>query len=334
MSSWANRLIPRKRDLSQIPEAFRPVIVPRVERPEVILSESFQHSEKNELIYPVESDWKPQTLPNFSGYSTNSTSGYSNTYSSKRTIPAKELIHNEKTYVFVILRNIQKTSDNDLWLSCYHSIRQFYTNKIVIIDDNSSLNTVNGKLVNTEIIQSEFNGAGEILPYYYFQKEKWSDTMIFLHDSMILHRLFTDDELDHEVVFHWHFKETNDSTLKKTMSLMSSLTKNSVFEEYIKKHEWIGVFGGASIIDLSVVTMLEEKYKLSNIVSVVRTRKQRELVERILGIILSYEKQVTSNFGDILNYPYKFEANNTQTSIYNISQANYNTAIIKLWRGR
>ena len=28
------------------------------------------------------------------------------------------------------------------------------------------------------------------------------------------------------------------------------------------------------------------------------------------------------------------ETNNLQTSIHNISQANYNTAIIKLWRGR
>ena len=198
MSSWANRHIPRRRDLSQIPELFRPIIVPRVERPEVILSESFQHEKQNEVIYP-ESDWK---LPSFSGYSKSdySTKGdfftKASVFSVKRA-PAIELIHNEKTYVFVILRNIQKTSDNDLWLSCYHSIRQFYTNQIIIIDDNSTVNTVNGKLVNTEIIQSEFNGAGEILPYYYFNKEKWSDTMIFMHDSMVLHRLFTEDELDH-----------------------------------------------------------------------------------------------------------------------------------------
>lgn len=327
MSSWANRHIPRKRDLSQIPESFRPVIVPRVERPEIVLSESFQGKE-NEVVYP-ESDWK---LPAFSGYSKTdySTKG---TFSTKRA-PAIELIHNEKTYVFVILRNIQKTSDNDLWLACYHSIRQFYTNQIIIIDDNSSVNTVNGKLVNTEIIQSEFNGAGEILPYYYFNKENWADTMIFMHDSMVLHRLFTEDELDHEVVFHWHFKETNEVITKKTLSLLSSITKSKEIEDYAKSKAWIGAFGCAGMIDYTVVTMLEEKYKLSKLVAVIRTRKQRELVERILGILLSYEKKVVSNFGDILNYPYKFEANNLQTSLYNISQANYNTAIVKLWRGR
>ena len=330
MSSWANRLIPRKRDLSQIPDAFRPTIVPRVERHEVVLSETFQVKAENEIIYPDKSDWKSsfQSLPS---YSSNS-----NTYSAKRvpTIPAIELIHNEKSYVFVILRNIQKTSDNDLWLSAYQSIRQYYTNQIVIIDDNSSLNTFNGKLVNTEIIQSEYNGAGEILPYHYFLKEKWADTMIFLHDSMVIHRLFTDDELDHEVVVHWHFNEKDKAIVKKSVALLSYLTKSTEIEEYALNGLWNGVFGGASIIDLSVVEMLEEKYKITNLVNFIRTRKQRQLVERVLGMILSYEKNVTSNFGDIMKYPYSFQSNNLKTAMHNISQANYNTAIIKLWRGR
>jgi hypothetical protein len=48
MSSWANRLIPRKRDLSQIPDEFRPTIIPRVERREIVLSETFQVKAENE----------------------------------------------------------------------------------------------------------------------------------------------------------------------------------------------------------------------------------------------------------------------------------------------
>ena len=332
MSSWANRLIPRKRDLSQIPDAFRPTIVPRVERHEVVLSETFQVKAENKIIYPDKSEWKSsfQSLPPYSSNSNVSV------FSAKRvpTIPAIELIHNEKSYVFVILRNIQKTSDNDLWVSTYQSIRQYYTNKIVIIDDNSTLNTFNGKLVNTEIIQSEYNGAGEILPYYYFLKGKWADTMIFLHDSMVLHRAFTDDELDHEVIMHWHFNEKDKAIVKKSVALLSYLTKSTEIEEYALNGSWNGVFGSASIIDLSVVEMLEEKYKITNLVYFIRTRKQRELIERVLGILLCYEKNVTSNFGDIFKYPKSFHSNNLQTSIHNISEANYNTAIIKLWRGR
>ena len=131
MSSWANRGIPRKRDLSQVPEEFRPTIVPRVEHPHVVLSETFQKEtfNENEIIYPVD-DWKASS---FTGYSAKAS-----VPSFPKPVNAKELIHNEKTYVFVLLRNIQKASDNELWLSAYHSIRQFYTNQIIIIDDNSS----------------------------------------------------------------------------------------------------------------------------------------------------------------------------------------------------
>jgi hypothetical protein len=330
MSSWANRLIPRKRDLSQIPEEFRPVIVPRVEQPTVVLSESFQTSyeqtSQNEIIYPSDSQWKP--MPFFSGYDTKSTSVFS------KSVTATELIHNEKTYVFVILRNIQQASDNDLWLAAYHSIRQYYTNQIIIIDDNSTINTVNGKLVNTEIIQSEYNGAGELLPYYYFQKNKWADTMIFMHDSMTLHRPFKDSELDHEVVFHWHFTESNDVVIKKSVALLSAITRSSEIADYALSGQWIGCFGGAIIIDANVIDMLEAKYNISKLVMFVRTRKQREIIERIIGILLSYEKKVTSNFGNIMEYPKQFETTTLPLAIHNVVQANYNTAIIKLWRGR
>jgi hypothetical protein len=326
MSSWANRHIPRKRDLSQIPEALRPTIVPRVERPEIIASETFQKKE-NELIYPIEPEWKAPTFASLFP------SKQSNTAPVKK-YNSVELIHNEKTYVFVILRNIQKASDNDLWLSAYHSIRQFYTNKIVIIDDNSSINTVNGRLTNTEIITSEYNGAGEILPYYYFNKNKWADVMIFIHDSMVLYRPFTENELDYECVFHWHFEEKDASVIKKTIAVLSSLTKSKELEEYVQIGKWRGCFGGAGIIDLSVVEMLEEKYKVTKLVGYTRTRKQREIVERILGVLLSFEKNVTSNFGDIIDYPEKFLATTLQLATHNITQKSYNTAIIKLWRGR
>ena len=55
MSSWANRKVVSKRNLSQIPEDLRPQIVSRAERPEVVLSESFQRAmnsnlESSELI--------------------------------------------------------------------------------------------------------------------------------------------------------------------------------------------------------------------------------------------------------------------------------------------
>jgi SAM-dependent methyltransferase len=113
----------------------------------------------------------------------------------------------KKTIVFVITRAIQVEQHKELWYRCYRSIRQFYKNiKIVIIDDNSHLtDNRDAETLNTLFIKSEFPRAGEILPYYYFLKQKWADKMIVLHDSMFLAREFTDIELNGSVKFLWHF---------------------------------------------------------------------------------------------------------------------------------
>ena len=332
MSSWANRHILQKRNLSQIPESFRPTIIPRVARSEVVLSESFQVAEVNEVIYPSGSSLF-ESKRQVDRYN----------YPVKKIETAKynatELTYQGKSYVFVILRNLRNTRDNDLWITSYNKIRQFYTNKIVIIDDNSNVNTVNGKLVNTEVIISEWNGAGEILPYYYFLQHKWANTMIFLHDSMFLNRPFTSAELDGHVTFHWDFSNTEING--NIVTYVSLLQNNSALLDYIKELKWRGCFGGASIIDLDVVQHLEETYALfSKLTPAIRSRKERELFERIFGIIMYYEKLVDdttcSNFGDITQYPGAFESNYTsfESAANTLTQSRYDTAIIKVWRGR
>ena len=349
MSSWANRHLLRKRDISQIPEPFRPVIVPRVARPEVVQSETYQQydqDQENQIIYPIFSD-------------SYSTSIMPKTHASKfeqidkRQYPIKkidaaprinavELTSNGKSYVFVILRNIQHTRDNDLWITSYNRIRQFYKNKIIIIDDNSTINTVDGKLVNTEVIYSEWNGAGEILPYYYFLKYKWADRMIFLHDSMFLNRHFTAEEVDANAIFHWHFNSTDLNDMKKITTLLSLLQNNQELLTYSNKvNAWKGCFGAAMMIDIDVVRYLEEMYGLfSKMAMTVRTRKDRQIFERILGLVLFHEELLDSNhcsnFGDILKYPHAFESENqnVDAAAHVLAVSGYNSAIIKVWRGR
>ena len=330
MSSWANRNLPRKRDLSQIPPEFRPEIVPRVAQPTVVLSETFRFKPANEVVYPDRSSMEPIPHPR---------QFVNQRIESAPAVRSKELRHEDKSYVFVILRHIRNTRDNDLWISCYNSIRQFYTNKIVIIDDNSTINTVNGKLVNTEIMHSEFNGAGEILPYYYFLKNKWADRMIFLHDSMFLNRVFLDAELENSICFHWHFE--NKSVNPKMSTFLSMLLNSNVIEEFIQTSEWRGCFGATSIVDLEVVEKLETTYGLfSRLILSIRTRSDREMFERVLGMIVAYEGLIQadrySNFGDILKYPNSFE---TQIQTMDLArqavfQKGYDTAIVKVWKGR
>ena len=334
MSSWANRNLPRKRDLSQIPSEFRPTPVARSEQPQVILSETFQFKPVNEIIYPNE------PAPLFSDSRLTFRTGESIRRIEPRSFSATLLTHNGLSYVFVILRNLRHTKDNDLWISSYNSIRRFYTNPIKIIDDNSSINTVNGKLVDTEVIQSEWNGAGEILPYYYFLKNSWADRMIFIHDSMFLSRAFHETELSDPVRFHWYFINKKDD--RKYSTYLSILSHFEPLIDYSKQlSAWKGCFGGTSIIDLDVVKKVEEKYGLfSRLAMAIRTRPDREMFERIFGMIVFYEGYVTehqcSNFGDILRYPGAFDSQfqTIETAGDVLTRANYDTAIIKVWRGR
>jgi len=69
-----------------------------------------------------------------------------------------------------------------------------------------------------------------------------------------------------------------------------------------------------------------------------KTRKDRETFERVLGIVLYYEEileEKCSNFGDITAYPGAFDSqNNMETAAHVLGQKGYDTAIIKVWRGR
>lgn len=337
MSSWATRNIPKKRDLSQIPEQFRPTTISRAAQPLVLQSESFQskpigntnstiNDTKREAVVAVN---PRQFVPKRVEYVSPPT--------------AIELVHNDKHYVFVILRHIRTMRDNDLWISSYNSIRKFYTNKIIIIDDNSSINTVDGKLVNTEVIKSEFNGAGEILPYYYFLKYKWADRMVFLHDSMFLNRPFRDSELEGQIRFHWHFNSIGEiHNFSKINNFISFLKNNRELQTYASDIDakWYGCFGAASICSLDTLQYIEQEYNVfTTLVLSIKTRSDRESFERIFGIILYYEGIFTndncSNFGNIMKYPYAFEANNNFEGAANVLRdKGYDTAIIKVWRGR
>lgn len=337
MSSWANRNIPRKRDLSQIPQEFLPPIIPRVEQIQIKQSELFQQSSSssNEIIYPYSSTKSTNQNPPLQQLQMTLLKSIE-----KPSLSATELIYKNMSYVFVILRQLNTITDNNYWISSYNSIRKYYTNKIIIIDDNSSINTFNGNLINTEVIKSNFNGTGEILAYYYFYQYKWANCMIFLQDTMLLHRPFQSSELDSSVRFHWYFIDPSVSTnYNKLMLFVSSLKNNSELIEDIttSSKPFIGCFSATSIIHYSVVESLQNKYELFTILLLmINGLKDRELFERILGKILFVENFIDdescSNSGNISTYPNAFQPKSVDSAIQNYQQYNYSSAIIKCWK--
>ena len=91
------------------------------------------------------------------------------------------------TYGFIITRCVTCEKTNKYWNECIFRIRKYYpSNEIVVIDDNSNMEFVKDvhHIDNVRIINSEFKGAGEILPYYYLHKFRFFPEAVILHDSV------------------------------------------------------------------------------------------------------------------------------------------------------
>jgi len=165
--------------------------------------------------------------------------------------------------------------------------------------------------------------------------------MVFLHDRMFMNRPFTADELVNTVRFHWEFNSTSATDHRKIATYVSLLKNHEELMEYAASDEsWKGCFGAASIIDLQVVESIEEKYSMfSVLVLSIRSRKDREAFERVFGIVVFFEQFVEdqcSNFGAITKYPGAFQSEITTLDRAQsvLHQAHYDTAIVKVWRGR
>ena len=119
-----------------------------------------------------------------------------------------------ESFGFIIVRHMTNDIDKQYWRECVECIRKFYpTEKIIIVDDNSSLQTdLNAEMsayTNLTIIKSEYPGAGEMLGYYYGWANKPFKTFAVLHDSMFLQSklpvLLASEPDTQQVIFLWHF---------------------------------------------------------------------------------------------------------------------------------
>jgi hypothetical protein len=249
---------------------------------------------------------------------------------------------------FIIARHVNSQLTNKYWNNCVRCIRFFYPlKKIIIIDDNSNYDYVNDlyKLDNIEVIQSEFHGRGELLPYYYFLKYKFFDNAIIMHDSVFFHaRINFEKLIGMPVLPLWHFesdKENSFNLLRVSDVLINnSNIKNSVNSNNyilpIKQMKWYGCFGVQSFINHNFLKFIENKYKISNLIQTIKCRKDRCCLERIMGIIFcnEYDKllNIKSLFGDIFEkqtWGYNFEQYMDDFEHKKISKP-----IIKVWTGR
>lgn len=254
----------------------------------------------------------------------------------------------DRDYGFIISRHVNSEKTNKYWNNCVKLIRIFYPTKlIVIIDDNSKQEYVKAEhdYQNIIIIQSEFPGRGELLPYYYFYKNKFFDNAVILHDSVFIHKKIQFEKLiGLKVLPLWHF-DSDKENVQNTLRISNVLSNNIEIQKRLALNEkilglknlkWNGVFGVQSFINHTFLTQIQNKYNVLNMVHTIKNRKDRCCLERIMGAIFSHEvssltklKSLLGSIFDHQKWGYTYEE-----YINDINHGRLPKLVIKVWTGR
>jgi hypothetical protein len=249
---------------------------------------------------------------------------------------------------FIITRHVNSEKTNRYWNHNVKLLRSLYPLiKIVIIDDNSDYNFVKSEFIykNVEIIQSEFPGRGELLPYYYFLKYKFFANAIIIHDSVFLHKRINFEKLNGINVMPLWFFYSDRENVENTKRIASYLKNNIIINNKVsnefnllgmKTDKWFGCFGVQSYINLSFLERIQDKYNIINLIDAVRCRSDRCCLERIFGTIFFTEYptlfSMKSLLGNIMKYQrwgYTFDEYMTD-----LKKGTIPCYVVKVWTGR
>lgn len=244
---------------------------------------------------------------------------------------------------FIVTRHVNSEMTNKYWNESVFSIQQIYKNiPIVIIDDNSNYKYVmvtnpNINMTNCTIINSEFKGRGELLPYYYFYRYKWFGKAIIIHDSVFILQDINFNKIT-TVQFLWDFPANISENEQKEKTYISKLNHSEkLLEFYDNKKIWKGCFGVMSVITHDFISLLESKYYFFTLLYYIRLREDRCCLERIFAVLCNIENSnliyKPSMFGSIYDF-IKWGYTYNQFLIDKQKNTLNNYSIIKVWTGR
>jgi hypothetical protein len=252
-------------------------------------------------------------------------------------------------YGFILTRHVNSKKTNKYWNQCVKLIRTYYPlRQIIIIDDNSNQEFViaDHEYKNVTVIQSEYPGRGELLPYIYYLRYKWFPKAIIIHDSLFIHKRIPFETFNMPVLPLWHHiydKENLNnliriaSVLKNKYNLIKKLNKDEIAVLGLKKDHFNLCFGGQTFIQLSFLEKLQNKYNINALTNVIRNRTDRCGFERIIGLLFCEEYphliNVNSLFGDILS---KYKTFNYDYDEYasDLQRKKVIHPFVKVWTGR
>ena len=207
-----------------------------------------------------------------------------------------KLLENNNLFGFIIIRYVKCNETNKSWIRCYEIIRKFYNEMIIIIDDNSKPEYVTNHItVNCKIISGEFPRRGELLPYYYYIKNKFFNRAIIIHDSMEFKKHYDFKIIPNYKNFTrlFHFGGGAYNIDVEHFEDMSKYINNgsSILQYHnVNKSNLIGCFGVCYVIDYDYLIEIDQKYNILNLIKYIDTRKKRQCLERFLSCLLEYDK--------------------------------------------
>jgi hypothetical protein len=259
----------------------------------------------------------------------------------------------ENNFVIYITRHVNNEKTNNYWIHNVLQIRKFYKNiKIIIIDDNSNNDYLNEhdsiieKDKNISVIQSEYHGRGELLPYIYFLKNTLEKKYaLFLHDSMFINKPFHHIiPLNFDIIPLWTFP-SHCCFPKFYMNILNTIKNlnhsNNLIDTFNKLNSWNGFFGSMSLISHRFLLEMQNKFNITNLIPYITTRRERMLFERIIGI-LSYD-MIGVNNHSLMGSIHRWSFNQTdKKKRFHITWDEYindvyrkdDTYIFKVWSGR
>ena len=205
----------------------------------------------------------------------------------------------------------------------YTSIRKKLI-KSKCIDDNTGFTILN--LRSKDIFISKSDNTIVII----FQDFK----QIFHVDKIFsLKKLSLTRNLDHKLELLSQLGCLTDLNLSDN----NKLTSNNINILGLNKDIFNLCFGCQSFIKLEFLEKLQHKYKISNLIHVVRNRKDRCALERVMGLLFCQEYpkliNIQSLFGDILTkHRCKFYNFDEYICDFNNNKLRY--PFIKVWTGR
>jgi hypothetical protein len=256
---------------------------------------------------------------------------------------------------FIITRHVNSEKTNFYWNNCIKCLRRFYpNNKIIIIDDNSDTNFLKSfeTYDNIEIVQSEYPGRGELLPYIYYHNNKYFENAVIIHYSLFFHKRIIFEKLNIPVLPLWHFEIEHDPERKMydTIKIASKLSNSENILRKLKdidvielmlinkvNTKWYGCFGCQTFINHSFLTQIENKYKISRLKNYITCRKDRCSFERILGVIIFSEYKNLINIRSLLGsiFSYCNWGYNYEQYIDDITKKRKTkNIVVKVWTGR